>query len=1215
MSAKSTLQQLIGKIGDFLEWVRDTLNDDAARRAIVADLGGDPDGLPPAPVYPATGLHSVKAYRDSADPDLEALFSAITDARSMYEALRPLAEAIAAKEGEMAADEALRALLDLLATNYWRLRHPRTYFAAQVLNFGEDATSVYGKGGNSYGRFGRAIVGILEFVLGPFSAWKQFDLGDEADARLLSDVSLQPIGAVMAFVKKLKAKDVLYGWDVVPGVPPALGQLPADPSAADIALARMLTLKFAQARKDGDATLNEEAVVSMNFVPDTQGGPAFFLSLGGGYRVDAPLAEPWSLIFELNAASAASLVFGGDKGFQFASPGSDGSDFRAALALEARTNTGSATEPDPDPHTSFELALMKGVGLRFGLVRVEATLNARAAQAKITFRDSDFSIAPKSFDGFLGKLLPADGLRLPFDFATGLARDRGAFLEGQVPFLGNTGARGPRRRERAAPPPLPPLPNPEPGAPGLALRIPIGKSLGAVTVHDLRLGFSGDGPEDERTYHLEAATSLSAKIGPVVARVERIGLRFSLQVPKDGSAAAAEANLGFANLDVGVRTPDGVGVAVDAKGVISGGGFLFHDRLQALYAGVMQLSIQDRFTVKAFGLLATRLPDGTPGYSLIVFITADDFRPYPLGMGFRLLGFGGMLALHRSFDETAMRAALLNDTLGSLLFPRDPIRKAPEIIRNLQLIFPARQHSYLGGLLAKIGWSTPTMVLFELALILEWGEASPTRLIVLGRISARLPSQKNDLIRLNMNALGLLDFDEGSLAVDAVLVDSRLSHKFVLTGAMAMRARFKGKGPGFAIAVGGLNPRFNPPQAFPKLARVAINLSSGDNPRLICEAYIALTANTVQFGARAQFYAAAYGFSISGDAGFDVLVQLLPFHLIADLQASFQLKRGSRNLFKVSFKGELEGPRPLRVAGKASFEILWCDFSIRFDKTLISGDKPPLPPAIDALAEVRAALAQPGNWNAELRPGLAHGVTLRKPATAGTLVLDPLGNLTVRQNVAPLNTARELDTFGGAPLAGARSFRITAVSLNGIEQTPTPVQDAFAPAQFFAMSDDDKLSSPSFAEMDSGIVFGSDAVAFDEAAAIASPLQYETIIVDAKAAPPAPAEAPAPPRQRYTLQRERFTEQLRFGAVAMAALRRSGPRRFEDDATAAAVELKPLRLLVASTTDLSERPVEDGATSANWVEAQGAIKALNRRSAAALWQLVPEHEVAAKLPA
>ena len=97
----------------------------------------------------------------------------------------------------------------------------------------------------------------------------------------------------------------------------------------------------------------------------------------------------------------------------------------------------------------------------------------------------------------------------------------------------------------------------------------------------------------------------------------------------------------------------------------------------------MQLSLREQITLKAFGLIATRMPDGSRGYSLIVFITAEDFRPIPLGLGFTLLGIGGMVAVNRTFDEDVMREGLKSGTLGTLLFPRDPVGNAPEMIRNL----------------------------------------------------------------------------------------------------------------------------------------------------------------------------------------------------------------------------------------------------------------------------------------------------------------------------------------------------------------------------------------------------------------------------------------------------------------------------------------------------------------------------------------------------
>src|SRR4026207_599159 len=131
-------------------------------------------------------------------------------------------------------------------------------------------------------------------------------------------------------------------------------------------------------------------------------------------------------------------------------------------------------------------------------------------------------------------------------------------------------------------------------------------------------------------------------------------------------------------------------------------------------------------------------------------------------------GLGGVVAITRAFDEEAMRAGLRNKTLGTLLFPKDPIRNAPEIIRNLITTFPAEEGCYLIGVLMKIGWFSPTLVYLDIGIMVARGK--PCRLLVLGMISALLPTRENDLVRLNMDALGLVDMGALNVAIDAVLV-------------------------------------------------------------------------------------------------------------------------------------------------------------------------------------------------------------------------------------------------------------------------------------------------------------------------------------------------------------------------------------------------------------------------------------------------------------
>ncbi|HKE93515.1 MAG TPA: DUF6603 domain-containing protein [Povalibacter sp.] len=735
------------------------------------------------------------------------------------------------------------------------------------------------------------------------------------------------------------------------------------------------------------------------------------------------------------------------------------------------------------------------------------------------------------------------------------------------------------------------------GSADLTAKLPTSIQLGPVNVSAIAVGLL----PNAHGLDVEIGADVRGSLGPLDVVADGVGLRLHV-----GLSDPPAGNLGIADVAVGFKGPSGVGLSVDAHGVLTGGGFLFHDETQGLYAGAMQLSLHEQLTLKAFGLIATRMPDGSPGYSLLIFITAEDFRPLQLGMGFTLLGIGGMLAINRTFDVEVLRQGLKSDTLATLLFPRDPVGNAPALIQSLASAFPARRGSYLLGLLAKIGWFTPTLVLFDLALILEFG--GRTRLLALGRVSARLPSADNDLVRLNLDALGVIDFDAETLAIDAVLVDSRLVHKFAITGAGALRAGF-GSGPDstFVLALGGLHPHFAPPANFPSLERLTMALSKGSNPRIVCESYFAITANTLQFGARASLYAAAAGFSVEGDIGYDVLIQLAPLHFIADFDARLQLKRGSSTLFMVEVAGQLEGPRPLRLSGKATFKIWFVHFSVRFDATLIEGDPPPLPPAIDVFGQLSQALLAPENWSTRPLNNAAHGVALRTlPASTGTeLRVDPLGQLTLKQQVVPLNTGRDLDTFGGAPISGLRHFSLTASSGATVLENAA-VSAPFAPAQYFNMSDDEKLTAPSFEMMQAGCVLGTAATQIDErtTSLIPAPLDYHTIVLD-EDAPPAASLTAAAPTTPYTLSPQQLQAFSRSGSVARAALRRVGRARFRNAAAPTPAAIQPRRwALIPRATGRAFSVAPEVRT---WSDYQAALKSLNRSTAH--WQLVPAHEM------
>jgi hypothetical protein len=159
-----------------------------------------------------------------------------------------------------------------------------------------------------------------------------------------------------------------------------------------------------------------------------------------------------------------------------------------------------------------------------------------------------------------------------------------------------------------------------------------------------------------------------------------------------------------------------------------------------------------------------------------------------------------------------------------------------------------------------------------------------------------------------------------------------------ITGSMAMRLSWTPKV--FALSIGPSSAAFKPPPQFPALQRLAITFADTADFKLRLECYYALTSNTLQFGAKVELFARAGSFSIAGLLGYDVLIQFDPFAFIADFRASVQVKYLSRNLFKVSVAGQLSGPRPLHVKGKATFES-YCDISVRFDRRSSPACLPP----------------------------------------------------------------------------------------------------------------------------------------------------------------------------------------------------------------------------------------------------------------------------------
>jgi hypothetical protein len=251
------------------------------------------------------------------------------------------------------------------------------------------------------------------------------------------------------------------------------------------------------------------------------------------------------------------------------------------------------------------------------------------------------------------------------------------------------------------------------------------------------------------------------------------------------------------------------------------------------------------------------------------------------------------------------------------------------------------------------------------------------------------------------------------------------------------------------------------------------------------------------------------------------------------------------------------------------------------------------------MPRLKEALGNPGNWISLLPGGQRNLVTLRPITGAPTDVfLHPLGSLTVKQNVVPLNL--DISRFGQASPAGVRRFSITSVTLGDQNQDPQTIKEFFAPAQFFEMSDDEKLSRPSFEPMAAGVGFTSDDFLFTadsgdwlEVEAIV----FETLIVGEQAGQPRPSEA-QDPKNMYTLSAELLGKQALFGAAGSSDIRRSGKAKYRT--TIGKHKIAKEGWSIVSTDDMTVRPMPDieDDKPASYSEAAQALRKLKQENPA-----------------
>jgi hypothetical protein len=618
------------------------------------------------------------------------------------------------------------------------------------------------------------------------------------------------------------------------------------------------------------------------------------------------------------------------------------------------------------------------------------------------------------------------------------------------------------------------------GSGALQIAIPTHISIGPIDIEQIVLS---SGPASDGSIDTEVSATFSANLGPLQASVERIGVLTIVKFPHGGG------NLGPADLSFAFKPPTGVGLSLDA-GIVSGGGYLYIDADHGEYAGALQLTIADFLSVSAIGLISTRMPDGSSGFSLLIIITADFGAGIQLGFGFTLLAVGGLLGLNRSMLFQPLMDGIRTDAIESVMFPHDVVANAPRIISDLRAIFPPQPGTFLIGPMAKLGWGEPTLVSLSLGIIVE---IPPGDIAILGVLKLALPAEDLPILVLQVNFAGAFEFDKQRFYFFASLYDSHILF-ITIEGEMGVLVAY-GDDANFVVSVGGFHPQFNPPPLpFPTPKRIQVDIINESFARIHCDGYFAVTSNTVQFGSHSDFFFGFSAVNVQGHSGFDALIQFSPFHFVVEISTSFSVEVFGIGVFGIGIDLTLEGPTPWHAHGTASLSFFFFSIDIGIDVTFGDSRDTSLPP-VAVMPILVDEFGKQSNWRAALPAASNLLVSLRQlDSSEAQLILHPIGTLQISQRAVPLDLV--LDKVGNQKPTDTNRISVDVTS-PGLTKAREH-QEPFALGQFKNLDDAARLSQAAYTPEDSGIDLSAAGHSYASATAITRIVRYDLTIVDTK---------------------------------------------------------------------------------------------------------------------
>ncbi len=644
------------------------------------------------------------------------------------------------------------------------------------------------------------------------------------------------------------------------------------------------------------------------------------------------------------------------------------------------------------------------------------------------------------------------------------------------------------------------------GSVGRRVVLPARTQSGPLALNELAIELPGGDA-------IDLGSTFVVNLGGVVqATVDGAGLRLRV----DAAAVASGNN----PLAVELKAPTGIGLDVNA-GIIRGGGFL--GVRSGGYGGALQLRLGP-VEVTAVGLLTL-----DPQFALVVVLSVRFTPAIDLTFGFTLNAVGGLLGLEHRMDTDALRAQLPTGGLDNILFPSDVVAAAPRILDTLEAVFPVSPGSIVIGPMVEIGWGRPVSFLTaQLGVLISLPDP---KVVIIGRVRIALPAPDLPIIDLRATVYG--EITSEYLLVLVSLRGSRIAG-FTVTGDIGLLLRWGGS-PEFAISAGGFHPRYTPPKELTGMQRLGMDLSPPAILQLRAESYFALTANSVQLGSRVEMGADLGVASISGYFAFDALVMWAPrFLFMIDLGIGLTVRALGVTLCGVSVQLHLEGPAPWRAEGHAEVEILWWTIGVDVGPFTWGDDDNPPPLPAHPRELVHAALHRnPGAWQALTPPDADRVAKLVASAPSDTdVTVHPMGMFDVRQHAVPLET--DLARVGANPVpAGEKRVHLGQPTADGLPVGPlSEVRDEFSPGNFLELTDDQKLSRPSFEQMPAGVRMRPPGEEAPYDASRHVELRYETFICD-----------DAPPRRglvdRDVLMASCASLALAAGAVGASPLRAS----------------------------------------------------------------------------